>query len=120
MSISVPTVCLVLFTLLCTLSGRAQKFYQCEENETPDLKVWAAEKPKGADFNAYFVYDASELKGIGTVLQVPTREEADFSLQFVDNKKEADFSLWIVESAEEAGWKNKNKEHLFDKFLNKQ
>ena len=66
MFISIPTVCSVLFTL-------------------PDLKVWAAEKPKGADFNAYFVYDASELKGIGTVLQVPTREEADFSLQFVDN-----------------------------------
>ncbi len=120
MPISIPSVCIVLFTLLCTLSVRAQKFYQCEEDETPDLKVWAAEKPKNADFNAYFVYDASELKGIGTVLQVPTREEADFALQFVDNKKEADFSLWIVESAEEAGWKNKKKEHLFDKFLNKQ
>ena len=111
---------LLFFMLLCTLSGRAQKFYQCEENETPDLNVWAAEKPKGADFNAYFVYDVSELKGIGTVLQVPTREEADFSLKFVDDKKEADFSLWIVESPAEAGWKNKSKEHLFDKFLSKQ
>lgn len=110
----------LFFLLLSTLSLRAQKFYQCEENETPDLKVWAAEKPKNADFNAYFVYDASEVKAIGIVFQVAIREEADFSLKFVDDKKEADFSLWIVESPDEAGWKNKKKEHLFDKFLNKQ
>ena len=115
--------CLVILTLLfCySIELKAQKFYQCEENETPDLKVWAAESAKGADFNAYFVYDIAEMKGmtIGTVLQVATRQEADFSLQFVDNKKDADFSLWIVETAEDAGWKNKAKEHLFDKYLNK-
>lgn len=120
MSLLNYSLCLLFFLLIGSLSGYAQKFYQCEENETPDLKVWAAEKPKGADFNAYFVYDSTELRGIGTILQVPTREEADFSLQFVDEKKDADFSLWIVETPEEAGWKNEDKSHLFDKFLNNQ
>lgn len=110
----------VLFLLglaLCTSGLKAQKFYQCEENEAPDLKVFAAESPNGADFNACFVYDLAELKGVGTVFQTATREEADFSLQFVDEKKDADFSLWIVDSPAEAGWVNKEKEHLFDKYL---
>lgn len=102
------------------VSAVAQRFYQCEENETPDLKVWAAESPKQADFNAYFVYDSKDLEGIGVVLQVPTREEAQFTLLFVDEKKDADFTLWIVETKKEAGWQNKEKEHLFDKYLSKQ
>ena len=110
---------LLLGLALWSSALKAQKFYQCEENETPDLKVWAAESPSGVDFNACFVYDLSEIKEIGTVFQTATREEADFSLQFVDEKKEADFSLWIVDTPEEAGWVNKAKEHLFDKYLKK-
>ena len=109
----------LIFFLLLSFGLKAQKFYQCEENETPDLKVWAAESPTGADFNACFVYDVAEIKGVGTVFQTPTRDEADFSLLFVDEKKDADFSLWIVDTPNDAGWVNKSKEHLFDKYLNK-
>lgn len=97
----------------------AQKFYQCEENEVPQIKVWAAESAREGDFHVFFVYDASELSTIGVVLQVPTPEEADFTLSFVDDEKEADFSLWIVESPDKAGWRNKKKATILEEVLRK-
>lgn len=104
---------------LLPMAGVAQKFYQCEENEKPQIKVWAAESEREADFLVFFVYEASELSKVGVIMQVPTPEEADFTLSFVDDKKEADFSLWIVESANEAGWRNKNKAAILEEAINK-
>ncbi len=112
-----PTFLLLLMGLLGSAS--AQKFYQCESNETPQIKVWAAESKGEADFWAFFVYDASELGPAGVVLQVPTKEEAQFTLSFVDDKKEADFSLWLVEDKSEAGWHHKDKAHILDKYIKK-
>lgn len=112
--------CAVLLGLL--LAAKiccGQKFYQCEPNEKPEVKVWAAESKEEADFWAFFVYDASELGAEGVVLQVPTKEEAQFTLSFVDNKEEADFSLWLVEDKSMAGWNHKEKAQILEKYVNK-
>lgn len=113
---------IVLAAAITFLHGgvvRAQKFYQCEENETPQIKVWAAESAREGDFHVFFVYDAAELSKVGVVMQVPTPEEADFTLSFVDDKSEADFSLWIVESPDKAGWKNAKKAAILEEILKK-
>ena len=55
----------------------------------------------------------------GVVYQTANRKEADFTLTFVESAKQADFSLWIVDDSTKAGWRNKGKEHLLDKYLKK-
>lgn len=100
-------------------SVSAQKFYQCEEGETPQVKVWAAETQEEADFLAFFVYDSSELGKDGVVMQVPTAAEADFTLSFVDDKEEAMFSLWIVDSPDQAGWQHPEKAAVLEPYIKK-
>lgn len=100
-------------------SAAAQKFYQCEEGETPQVKVWAAETIEEADFLAYFVYDSKELGQEGVVMQVPTAAEADFTLSFVDDKGEAMFSLWIVDAPEQAGWQHREKAVVLEPYVKK-
>lgn len=114
--------CLIAMALLFALAEPvyAQKFYQCEEGEEAQVKVWAAESAEEADFWVFFVYDASELGPEGVIMQVPTIEEADFSLTFVDIQEEAMFSLWIVDLPEQAGWQNKEKAQILDPFIKKE
>lgn len=113
-------VLMVWFSLLCgAIGASAQKFYQCEEGEVPQVKVWAAETAEEADFCAFFVYDASELGKEGVVMQVPTAAEADFTLSFVDDKTEAMFSLWIVDTPEQAGWKHPEKAAVLEPYIKK-
>lgn len=113
---------LAVALLLMLCSGgltRAQKFYQCEPGETPDLKVWAAESKQEADWLVYFVYDGQGLGQPGIVMQVPTRKEAQFSLSFVDDKKEAQVSLWIVDTPQEAGWQHPEKAPIVEALTEK-
>lgn len=118
MRLGLGVVILLLGAMVFHPSGlRAQKFYQCEENETPDVKVWAADRAEEADVWVFFVYEAADLKGPGVVLQVPTKAEAEYSLSFVDVREQADFSLWIVDSKEEAGWRNQEKAKRFSRFI---
>ena len=101
----------------------AQTFYQCEEWEAAeaDVRVLAAESARKADLWVYFVYTPREVAGTrpGVVYQTANRKEADFTLTFVESAKQADFSLWIVDDSTKAGWRNKGKEHLLDKYLKK-
>lgn len=118
-------VCRILVFALSLLffSGAklfGQKFYQCEEGETPQVTVWAAESAEEADFWAFFVYDAGELGKPGIVMQVPTIQEADFSLSFVDDPSQAMFSLWLVDTPEEAGWHHPDKAKVLEPYLKKE
>lgn len=112
----VQSLLFVLF-LLQSVVSYGQCFYQCEDNEKPDVKVWAAENAEEADVWVYFVYDASEVKGGGVLMQVANVSDAAFSLSFVDVKSEADFSLWIVDFKEEAGWRNAEKRERYSKYI---
>lgn len=111
------TFLLVVWGCLSAYGAWGQKFYQCAEGETPDVKVWAAASAEEADVWVYFVYDGSELGGPGVIMQVPTRGEAEYSLSFVDVKEEADFSLWIVCVKEDAGWRDASKGQRFGKYI---
>lgn len=117
----VALMLLVVGVLLASgaIEASAQKFYQCEEGETPQVKVWAAETLDEADFLAFFVYDASELGKVGVVMQVPTAGEADFTLSFVDNREEAMFSLWIVDTPDQAGWQHPEKAAVLEPYIKK-
>lgn len=111
----------VWVSLMCgSVGASAQKFYQCEAGETPQVKVWAAETAEEADFLVFFVYDTSELGKEGVVMQVPTAAEADFTLSFVDDKAEAMFSLWIVDTPEQAGWQHPDKAAVLEPYIKKQ
>lgn len=101
------------------VGASAQKFYQCESGETPQVKVWAAETKEEADLLVFFVYDASELGKEGVVMQVPAAKEADFTLAFVDDKNEADFSLWIVDSPDQCGWQHPEKAAVLKPYIKK-
>lgn len=115
----VGVVLFVCLSLGSVGQAKAQKFYQCEEGEAPQVKVWAAETAEEADFWAFFVYDAGELGKPGIVMQVPTASEADFTLSFVDKRDEAMFSLWIVDAPEQAGWQRVEKSAVLEPFLKK-
>ena len=116
-----PLMVVVLLVSWCGVSSvSAQKFYRCQDGETPQVKVWAAETEEEADFLAFFVYDSGELGRAGVVMQVPTAAEADFTLSFVDSKEEAMFSLWIVEAPDRAGWQHPEKASVLEPYLKKQ
>ncbi len=103
-----------VFVVLCggLLSATAQKIYEAEDIADAKLKVYAVDEAKDADLLVHFVYEKPHVTRIGLWMEVPTPQEADILIYFVDDIKESNITIWLVDTPDEAKWQNEAKKPL--------
>ena len=91
----------ILFILLFAVTAKAQKVFSVEYASQADVKVFVAEYESRSDLSVYKVdYESRAGKNDGNWF-------------FVDYASQADVIIYFAEYSSRAGWRNKEKKHLF-------
>jgi hypothetical protein len=105
---------LALCTLFLVQEMKAQVVYQTEWKSDANVQVYVTEWKSDADLIVYkttWKSDADKNEGIWYFTE--WKSDAKKLLYFTTWKSDADLIIYYTESKSDAGWKNKDKEHLF-------
>ena len=103
---------LVLFLFMGSKSAFTQKFFEVETIDQAEIKVYYEMEDVNCDLKVCFVYEAKDIIKVGLWMEVPTAEEADIKIIFVDDPALADIHICVGDSPSQAGWLNPSKSGL--------
>ena len=107
---------LLIFTLLLFIVGtiQAQKVFSVEYASQADIKVFVVDYESQSDLSVYKVEYASQIgKNNGKWFFVEYGSQADKKIFFTEYASQAEVLIYFVDYSSRAGWKKKEKMHLF-------
>ena len=105
---------LILLIFLMPVYAFSQQIFTVDYASQADVKIYVVDYPSQADLKVYKVNYASQAKGNDGLWHfVDYASQADVKIYFVDYSSQADMKIYFVDYQSQAGWRNKNKKHLF-------